>query len=105
MSMRASFTTEFIYDGLEGYLDRYEKLVEVFNSDREYKGGNMIGRITGLTKGLDLGEQDIRDYIDEMCKEAYGIAKVPFKIVWLFESGDVIIREIRTPHQEQEARE
>lgn len=92
--MRATFTTEFIYDGAEGYLDRRAKIYEVLGCKVDMGGGNVIGQLAGVTKGLDLSEEDVRRYIDEICNELYHIAKVDFKIVWLLEGGDIIIRNI-----------
>ena len=81
--MRASFTTEFIYDGTDEFLTRRTKMVKILEADKEHKGGNMIGRITGLTSGLDLAEEDIRRWLSEMCYELSKITIIPFKIVWL----------------------
>ena len=92
--MRATFTTSFIYDGADGYLDRKAKLCEVLDVEMDLKGGIMIGQISGITKGLDLDESDIHEYIKEMCHDLYGISIVDFRIVWLFEGGDIEIREI-----------
>lgn len=96
MSMRATFTTSFIYDGAEGYEDRWNKLCDVFDIKyRERAGGNVIGRISGVTKGMDLSEEDVRRYIEEIANELHDIAKVDFTVCWLLEGGDVIIRQIR----------
>ncbi len=92
--MRAAFTTEFIYDGVEGYLERKAKMCQILDAEMDLQGGNMIGRIAGITKGLDLAEEDIRRWLLEMCWELARVTKVQFKIVWLLEGGDVLIKEI-----------
>lgn len=92
--MRAAFTTEFIYDGVEDYLERRTKLCEILDVKPNSKSGNMVGQISGLTKGLDLAESDIKRWIDEMAYELSKVTIVPFKIVWLFEGGDIVIKEI-----------
>lgn len=93
--MRASFTTEFIYDCTNGYKDRWLKLVEILDADKEHKGGSCLGRITGITRGLDLAEEDIRRWVEEMSYEMSKITIVPFKIVWLLEGGDLLCKEIK----------
>ena len=99
--MRATFTTEFIYDGADGYEDRKDKMMEVLEGgeskmERNNKMGSMVGQICGITHGSDLGETDIKRWIDEMCYDLYKITIVPFKIVWLLESGDIIIKDIKS---------
>ena len=94
MSMRATFTTEFIYDGSDGFLERKAKLCEALDAKMDLNGGNMIGQIHGITSGLDLAEEDIRRWLLEMCWELMRITKVPFKIVWLLEGGDIIVKQI-----------
>lgn len=93
MSMRATFTTEYIYDGSEGQQERSDKMRDVLMAEK--KNSNYIGQISGITSGSDLSEQDIKGWIDEMCYELSKVTIVPFKIVWLLESGDIIIKEIR----------
>ena len=92
--MRATFTTDFIYDGSDGYLERKYKMCEVLDVKMNLNGGIMVGQISGITKGLDLAEEDIRRWLLEMCYELGKITRVPFKIVWLFEGGDVLCKEI-----------
>lgn len=97
--MRATFTTEFIYDGSEGFEERKQQMVEILNSGQAYKpeqpkGGNMIGQLFGVTSGLDLAENDIKSWIEDMCAELRVVTKVEFKIVWLFEGGDILIKTV-----------
>jgi hypothetical protein len=100
MSMRATYTTEFIYDGADGHSDRKDKMMEVLEAgeikklERDNHMGNMIGQISGITSGLNLDESDIKRWIDEQCWDLCKITIVPFKIVWLLEGGDVIIKEV-----------
>lgn len=94
MSMRATFTTEFIYDGADGFLERKAKMCEALDIKMDLRGGNMIGQLSGITKGLDLAEEDIRRWLLEMCHELSKITIVQFKIVWLLEGGDLICKEI-----------
>ncbi len=94
MSMRATFTTEFIYDGSDGYQKRGKDMKDILMVKMELMGGSMIGQIAGITSGLDLSEYDIKEYIDEMVLDLSKVTKVPFKIVWLFEGGDILIKEI-----------
>jgi hypothetical protein len=99
MSMRATFTTEFIYDGIEGFDDRKDKMMEVLEAgenklNRNNHMGNMIGQIAGITHGLDLEESDIKRWIEEQYWDLCRITKVPFKIVWLLEGGDTIVKQV-----------
>ena len=99
MSMRATYTTEFIYDGAVGYLERKDKLMEVLEAgerkmERDNHMGNMIGQISGITSGLDLAESDIKRWIDEQYWDLCKITIVPFRIVWLLEGGDLICKEV-----------
>ena len=103
MSMRATFTTEFIYDGVEGNRERYEKMCNALGvKPTERMGGNMIGQISGITSGSDLAESDIKRWIEEMCYEVEKIAIVEFNIAWLLESGDIIIKHIFAHNPEKE---
>ena len=95
MSMRSTFTTEFIYDGSDGFLERKAKMCERLDIKLDTKSGNMIGQLSGVLKGSDLAEEDIRRWLSEMCYELEKITIVPFKIVWLLEGGDIIIKEIK----------
>jgi len=97
MSMRAAFTTEFIYDGAEGFEKRARKIAKVL--DVEWQGKNIVGQLSGVTGGLDLAEEDIRRWLLEMCYELGKITIVSFKIVWLLQGGDIIIKEI-TPNDQ-----
>lgn len=92
--MRATFTTDFIYDGRDGYLERKAKMCEVLEIKMDLSGGSCIGQLSGVTKGLDLAERDIKTWIEEMCYELRKVTLVPFKAVWLLEGGDVLIKEI-----------
>lgn len=99
MSMRATFTTEFIYDGSKGYLERKDKMMEILEEgelklERNNHMGSMIGQISGITSGLDLVESDIKRWIDEQYWDLCRITIVPFKIVWLLEGGDIFIKEV-----------
>jgi len=94
MSMRATFTTNFIYDGSDAFLYRKEKMCEILNIKMDLKGSSMIGQLSGILSGSDLGETDIRRWIEEQCYELHKITKVPFKIVYLLEGGDIVIKEI-----------
>ncbi|HEX9060868.1 MAG TPA: hypothetical protein VF941_11870 [Clostridia bacterium] len=100
MSMRATFTKEFIYDGSKGFQKRREKLFRILSSTEgyiplpEFRGGNCMGQISGIISGLDLAESDIRRWIEEQRWECAYITKVPFRIVWLLEGGDVIIKDV-----------
>lgn len=94
MSMRATFTTDFIYDFQEGWVGRRTKMCEILGGYASSKGGDMIGQISGITKGLDLSEQDIRDEIEELAFELHKVTGIPFRIVWLLEGGDLICKEI-----------
>lgn len=96
MSMRATFTTEFIYDGSDGYLERKAKMCEILNTKMDLKSGTVIGQISGITSGLDLEEEDIRRWVLEFCYELMRITIIPFKIVWLFENGDVLMKKIHS---------
>lgn len=101
MSMRATFTTDFIYDGSEGYQERGKEIQSILTSTEgnrpqaPLRGGNVIGQIAGICSGSDLSESDLKRWIDEMAVDCGKITKVPFKIVWLLEGGDVIIKEIK----------
>lgn len=103
--MRATFTTSFIYDGLDGYRDRFKKLAEVLEVKHEHRGGGCVGQLSGITCGLDLGEHDVRRYIDEIVSNLHKISYVSFKIVWLLEGGDIIIREILEKPQQTKQEE
>ena len=98
MSMRAAFTTEFIYDGAKGFEERANKMVDILSVGGDYVaplgGGNMVGQLSGITRGLDLAEEDIRRWLLEMCYELSKVTIVPFRIVWLLEGGDLICKEI-----------
>ncbi len=93
MSMRATFTTSFIYDADTGHKERANEMAKVLGISWEEK--NMIGVMSGITSGLDIAELDIRRWINEMCFELKDITIVPFKVAWLLEGGDVIIKEIK----------
>ena len=54
----------------------------------------MLGQIFGVTSGLNLDESDIKGWIEEMVQELTVITKVEFKIVWLFEGGDILIKTV-----------
>ena len=86
MSMRATFTTDFIYDGQDGYLERKAKLCDVLDIKMDLQGGTMIGQLSGITSGLDLAL--------EMCYDLSKIMIGPFRIVWSLEGGDLICKEI-----------
>lgn len=92
--MRATFTTSFIYDGIEGYMDRKKKLSDILDIELNSKGGSVIGQLAGVTKGLHLSESDIKDEIEQLVYDLSQVATVPFKIVWLFEGGDIVIKDI-----------
>ena len=97
--MRATFTTEFIYDGAKGYEGRKNKMMEVLEQgelklERNNRGGMTLGQMAGITSGLDLAESDIKRWIEEQYWDLCRITKVPFKIVWLLEGGDLICKEV-----------
>jgi hypothetical protein len=99
MSMRATFTTEFIYDSSEGFEERAQELLDILTSTQgashsKWKGGNAIGQLSGVASGLDLAESDTTRWIEEERWECARVTKVPFKIVWLLEGGDVIIKDV-----------
>ena len=102
MSMRATFTTSFIYDGREGYQERRDSIVKILGDEfgntviQDGKKKNMIGQIAGVTKGLDLGEEDIRQEIQEICCKLWKIKTVPFYIVWILEGDEVVVRRIES---------
>lgn len=100
--MRATFTTEYIYDGSDGFEIRAKKMAEVLGI--EWRGRNMIGQLSGITKGLDLVEEDIRRWLEEMCFDLEKITLVSFKIVWLLEGGDLICKEIKPVLKEKEGK-
>ncbi len=102
MSMRATFTTEFIYDGVEGNIERYTKMCEALGVKPKEGYRHMIGQISGITSGSDLGESDIKRWIEEMCYEVEKLAIVEFSIVWLLESGDIIIKHIFAHNPDKE---
>ncbi len=97
MSMRATFTTEFIYDGAEGWNERKKKMVDILSVHYpvDTSSGTCIGRISGVLSELDLAEEDIRRWLLEICYDLAKVTKVPFKIVWLLEGGDLICKEIQ----------
>ena len=93
--MRATFTTEFIYDGSDGYRKRYRTICEILGAPREKtRKRNMIGQIFGITNGMDISEEDIRRWIEEICHDLAKITIVQFRIVWLLEGGDLLCKEI-----------
>ena len=94
MSMRATFTTEYIYDGDEGFIERAAKMCEVMDIKMDTKGGNMIGQLTGILSGLDLAEEDIKRWMEEKVHELSKITIVPFRIVYLLEGGDLILKQV-----------
>lgn len=93
--MRATFTTNFIYDGSEGYLERKERLCKILNISSDNKAGNMIGQLSGILSGSDLGETDVKRWLEEQCYDLYQVTQVPFTIVYLLEGGDIIIKNIK----------
>lgn len=93
--MRATFTTEFIYDGSENFNVRAKKMATTLETKWNVRNGGMIGQISGITRGLDLAEEDIRRWLLEMCYELEKITIMPFKIIWLLEGGDLICKEIK----------
>lgn len=94
MSMRACFTTEFIYDGSKGYQDRGIEMCKVLDVPCNISGGNMIGQIAGILSGLDLAENDIRTQLEDQAIDLCKITLIPFKIVYLLEGGDIVVKEI-----------
>jgi len=92
MSMRATFTTEYIYDGADGYEKRQKEMVDILSGHASSK--NMIGQISGIISGSDLAESDIKRWMDEQCWDLCKITIVPFRIVWLLEGGDLICKEV-----------
>ena len=92
MSMRATFTTDFIYDTGEGYIERENQLCNILGV--EPKNGTVIGQISWVIKGVDLSENDIKEDISQIVNELQGISMVDFKIVWLLEAGDIIVNII-----------
>lgn len=96
MSMRTTFTTNFIYDGIEGHEERQRKLEKILLADypKEFIPRNCIGQISGILKGSDLGHEDTKRWIGEQVYACEKITIVPFRIVWMFEGGDIIISEV-----------
>lgn len=95
MSMRATFTTSFIYDGGPGFEDRKYTMCEILSIPIENRCHSMIGQLSGIVSGSDLEEDDIRMWIDEQCRDLRKITTIPFKIVYLLEGGDILIRDIQ----------
>ena len=85
MRMRAIFTTEFLYDGSENFNVRAKKMATTLETKWNVRNGGMIGQISGITRGLDLAEEDIRRWLLEMC----------YELIWLLEGGDLICKEIK----------
>lgn len=92
MSMRAAFTTSFIYDSSNGWHERYVRLCEIFGAKPERR--NIIGQIAGVISGSDLSETDIKRWIDDDCFEASKVTLANFDVVYLLESGDIIIKKV-----------
>jgi hypothetical protein len=90
--MRATFTTEYIYDGSEGFKNRQEKMCAIL--EIKPKSDNMVGQLSGILSGLDLAESDIKRWIEEQSNELSKVTTVEFRIVWLLEGGDIICKKI-----------
>ena len=99
MSMRATFTTEYIYDGDKGYFERKVKMCEILNI--EAKEENMVGQLSGILSGLDLSEEDVRRWLEEQVYELGKITIVPFGIVYLLEGGDLIYKKVYSYSKEK----
>ena len=92
--MRATFTTEFIYDGTDGFLERKAKMCEVLDIKMDLKGGSCIGQLAGIISGLSLAEEDINRWLNEQVYKLAKITVVPFRIVYLFEGGDLVCKNV-----------
>ena len=90
--MRSTFTSEFIYDAAPGWEQRGKKMATVLGI--KFLPKNILGQLSGVLKCSDGSETETRQWIEEIVTQLVPITIVPFKIVWLLECGDVIIKEV-----------